>query len=60
MRENEKRKRKKKKKNQQKITWVARSTFGFPFSNKIWTICSCPSSTAIERGVLPAFTLKKK
>ena len=25
-----------------KITSFARSTFGFPFSNKIWTICSCP------------------
>ena len=40
-------------------TLSARSTFGFPFSNKSWTICSYPSSAAIKRGVLPSFTLKK-
>ena len=43
-----------------KITFIARSTFGFPFSNKSWTICSFPCSAAIKREVTPSFTLKKK
>ena len=55
---------KKKKKNKEKdtinkITWSARSTLAPPFSNKIWTICSCPSWAAIKRGVTPSFPLKK-
>ena len=40
-------------------TFFARSTFAFPFSNKIWTICSYPCWAAIKRGVLPYFTFKK-
>ena len=42
-----------------KRTSSARLTFGFPFSNKIWTICSCPLKAAIQRGVIPFFTFKK-
>ena len=41
------------------ITLFGRSTFAFPFSNKISTTCSCPLQAAIERGVTPSFTLKK-
>ena len=54
-------KRKKQVKNLKKyVTLVAKSTFGFPFSNKSWTICSCPCWTAIKRGVTPPFREKKK
>ena len=51
-------KKKKKKQYQQNNTSFARSTFGFPFSNKSWTICSYPLKAAIKRGVAPFFTLK--
>ena len=43
-----------------KDTSSAKSTFGLPFSNKIWTICSYPFFTAIKRGVAPYFTLKNE
>ena len=52
-------KKEKEKETINKITSVARSTFGFPFSNKIWTICLCPFWATIKRGILPYFTLKK-
>ena len=54
-----KKKKEKKKETINKRTLVARSTFGFPFSNKSWTICSCPFWAATQRGVVPSFTLKK-
>ena len=46
--------------NQQNNTLFARSTFGFPFSNKSSTICLYPLKAAKKRGVLPCFTLIKK
>ena len=42
-----------------KKTCSARSTFGFPFSNKNRTICSYPFSAATKRGVVPSFWQKK-
>ena len=48
-------KKKKKKTIKQNNTWSGRSTYAFPFSNKIWTIFSYPSKAAIKRGVVPFF-----